>query len=160
MGVSDFDDFYKAHQQRLIRLCWLLTLDRDDALELAQEAMSRAWQNWDSISTEQSNPAAWTNKVAVNLSSNHKRSLGTRRRWRHLFVVPDAEAPTEYGDLEQALRQLPDRQRQVIVLRYWSDLDLAGCADAMDISVGSVKTHLSRAHEALRTANELILEQT
>lgn len=160
MGVSDFDDFYATHQQRLIRLCWLLTLDRDDAVELAQEAMTRAWKNWDSISSPGSNPMAWTNKVAVNLSSNQRRSLGTRRRWRHLFVVPDTAAPTEHGDLERALRKLPDRQRQAIVLRYWNDLDLAGCADAMDVSVGSVKTHLSRAHATLRNANELILEES
>lgn len=158
MGVSNFDDFYRTQQQRLIRLCWLLTLDRDDSVEVAQEAMTRAWQNWESISTPGSDPIAWTNRVAVNLSSNRRRRLGTKRRWRHLFAVPDVAAPAEFADLERALHQLSDRQRQVVVLRYWGDLDMAGCADAMGISTGSAKTHLSRAHTALRAANELTLE--
>lgn len=160
MGVSDFDDFYNAHEQRLIRLGWLLSLDRDDAVELAQETMTRAWENWAEISSPGSNPAAWTNRVLVNLSSNSRRRHGTRRRWRHLFPVAEVTLPPpEHGDLEQALQQLTDRQREAVVLRYWNDLDLAGCADAMGVSVGTVKTHLSRAHDVLRNATEFTLEE-
>lgn len=164
MGVSDFDDFYNAHKLRLIRLGWLLSLDRDDAVELAQEAMTRAWQNWDEISSSGSNPAAWTNRVLVNLSSNDRRRHGTQRRWRHLFSVDDAATQlttpvAEHHDLSLALRRLTHRQREAVVLRYWDDLDLAGCAEVMGVSVGSVKTHLSRAHDVLRTATELTLEE-
>ena len=161
MGVSDFDDFYATHRQRLIRLCWLLTLDREVAAELAQESMTRAWKNWQSISAPDANPVAWTNKVAVNLASNQRRKLGTRRRWSHLFVPQESTAtPPEFCDLEQVLRQLSPKQREAVVLRYWNDLDLAGCADVMGVSVGSVKTHLSRAHATLREAGELVLEDS
>jgi DNA-directed RNA polymerase specialized sigma24 family protein len=66
MGVSDSDDFYSTHRVRVLRLCWLLTLERESAAEVAQEAMTQAWKNWDSISTPGSNPVAWTNRVAVN----------------------------------------------------------------------------------------------
>lgn len=161
MGVRHFDDFFAENQQRLIRLCWLLGLNQDDAVEVAQEAMTRAWQHWDAISSPGSNPVAWVNKVAVNLSSNRRRRYGTRRSWRHLFETSDlSPPPTEHADLERALRKLPTRQRQVVALHYWCDLDVAACAEAMDISVGSVKTHLSRAREALRSSTELILEQS
>ncbi len=51
MGVSDFDAFYESERTRLIRLCWLLTLDREVAAELAQETMARAWRDWESIET-------------------------------------------------------------------------------------------------------------
>lgn len=158
--MSDFEEFYASNQQRLIRLCWLLTFDSDDAIDVAQEAMTRAWQNWDTISGAGSNPTAWLNRVAVNLSSNRRRKHGTRRRWRHLFLRPEgSESVTKDGDLERAIGSLPDRQRQAIVLRYWGDLDLAGCAEAMGISVGSTKTHLSRAHAALRQSNDLTMEE-
>lgn len=158
--MSDFDEFYASNQQRLIRLCWLLSLDKDEAVELAQEAMTRAWQNWDTISASDSSPTAWLNKVAVNLSSNHRRRHGTRRRWQHLFNRPEAlQPPANHGDLERALQGLSDRQRQAIVLRYWGDLDLAACADVMGISVGSAKTHLSRAHAALRQSHDLTMEE-
>ena len=157
--MSDFDGFYAQHQQRLIRLCWLLTLDDEDAVEVAQEAMTRAWRNWESISGVGSNPAAWTNRVAVNLSSNRRRSHGTRKRWRHLFEQREPVAPaTEYVDLHRALAGLSRRQREVVVLHYWEDLDLAGCAELMGISVGSAKTHLSRARSTLRNVAALTLE--
>ena len=160
MFVNDFDAFYEEHQQRLIRLCWLLSVDRDDAVEIAQEALTRAWQNWESISSVGSDPVAWTNRVAVNLSSNYRRQHATRRRWKHLFASPEPSQPkAENDDLARALRRLSVRQRQAIVLRYWHDLDLQGCAEAMDVSVGSVKTHLSRAHSTLRLAGELSLEE-
>jgi len=157
--MTDFDGFYAENQQRLIRLCWLLTLDREASIDLAQEAMTRAWRAWDKISVDDSNPVAWTNRVAVNLSSNYRRRHGTRKRWQHLFNRPQVEAPvTEHVDLSKSLANLSSRQRQAVVLRYWEDLDLAGCADVMGVSVGSVKTHLSRAHEALRLADELTME--
>lgn len=159
--MRSFDDFFASHQQRLIRLCWLLTLDRDRSRELAQEAMTRAWTHWESIGDSDSDPVAWTNRVAVNLSSNERRRLGTRTRWRHLVSVPDSlPPPTEHADLAQALRRLPERQRQAVVLRYWGDLDLAGCAEAMEISVGSVKTHLSRALTSLAASTHLVLEDS
>lgn len=158
-GMTDFDGFYAQHQQRLIRLCWLLTLDRDASIDLAQESMTRAWREWEKISSDGSNPVAWTNRVAANLSSNYRRRHGTRRRWQHLFNRPEVAAPvTEHVDLAKSLAKLSSRQRQAIVLRYWEDLDLAGCADVMGVSVGSVKTHLSRAHDALRQAGELAME--
>jgi RNA polymerase sigma factor (sigma-70 family) len=74
-------------------------------------------------------------------------------------VAEETPPPTEHHDLSQALGRLTDRQREAVVLRYWDDLDLAGCADAIGVSVGSVKTHLSRAHETLRNTTELTLEE-
>jgi RNA polymerase sigma-70 factor (sigma-E family) len=160
--MSTFDEFFLEHEQRLIRLAWLLSLDREDAVDLAQETLTRAWRDWDTIASGvDANPAAWTNRVLVNLSSNRHRRRATRRRWKHLFDRPQvAESPTTHRDLHRALAQLPQRQRQAIVLRYWHDLDLAGCADVMGVSVGSVKTHLSRAHSSLRADPHQLLEES
>ncbi|MCP3936372.1 MAG: sigma-70 family RNA polymerase sigma factor [Actinomycetia bacterium] len=161
MGVSDFDAFYESERTRLIRLCWLLTLDREVAAELAQETMARAWRDWESIETSIENPAGWLTRVAVNLCSNQRRGWGTARRWRHLIATPDrSPAPTEFSDLHRALDSLPARQRQAVVLRYWDDLDVAGCALVMGVSEGSVKQHLSRAREALRKSNHLVEEES
>ncbi|MCP4959501.1 MAG: sigma-70 family RNA polymerase sigma factor, partial [Actinomycetia bacterium] len=107
------------------------------------------------------NPAGWLTRVAVNLCSNQRRGWGTARRWRHLIATPDrSPAPTEFSDLHRALDSLPARQRQAVVLRYWDDLDVAGCALVMGVSEGSVKQHLSRAREALRKSNHLVEEES
>jgi RNA polymerase sigma-70 factor (sigma-E family) len=92
-----------------------------------------------------------------------------RSRLRHLKVVerkapapmPDA-ASAEYGALREldradvmaALRALPTRQREVLVLRYYTDLSEAQIADAMGISTGAVKSHASRGIAALRETLE------
>lgn len=142
----DFGAFYRDQHDPIVRLCWLATLDRGDAADAAQEALTRAWERWDSIAA--TDPAAWTRTVALNLCRNRWRRL---RRQRLDAVVPDTAVAFSAGeqDLVEALRGLSRRQREAVILFYWLDLDVAGCADAMGVSAGSVKQHLSRARAAL-----------
>lgn len=142
----DFGDLYSEQRNQLLRLCWLATLDRGDAADAAQEALTRAWQRWDAL--EGMDPAAWTRTVALNLCRNRWRRV---RRQRLDAVVPDTRVTFSVGeqDLLEALYRLSRRQREAVVLFYWLDLDVAGCADAMGVSAGSVKQHLSRARATL-----------
>jgi RNA polymerase sigma factor (sigma-70 family) len=147
----DFTRFFEESSPGLLRLCYLSTLDVEAAADSAQEALARAWRDWDRISAAGSDPGAWTRTVALNLC----RDRGRRAR------VADAHRPTGPAprpddlpdlDLLRALAGLATRQREAVVLRYWVDLDLAGVATAMGVSVGAVKQHLARAHRHLAAA--------
>ncbi|HEX7135661.1 MAG TPA: sigma-70 family RNA polymerase sigma factor [Iamia sp.] len=144
----DFTRFFEDSSPGLLRLCFLTTLDPEAAADAAQEAMARAWRDWDRVSATGSDPGAWTRTVALNLC---------RDRWRRARVAhdhrPEGPGPRPDDlpdvDLRRALAGLATRQREAVVLRYWADLDLAGVAEAMGVSVGSVKQHLARAHRHL-----------
>lgn len=81
-----------------------------------------------------------------------------RRRWRReqpSCVLPDRAEPCADPALglqvRAALAVLPPRQRAVVVLRYWADLDIAATAAAMGCSIGTVKSHTARALARLRS---------
>lgn len=152
--MLEFDDFFDRERDGLLRLCWLSTLDREAAAEVAQEALTRAWSDWERLSAPGSNPAAWVTTVALNLARSRGRRL---RRWPTVLTRLGSEAAGGDGPvlsdpaLLAAIRSLSQRQREAIVLRYWADLTVDDCAERMGISPGSVKRHLTRAHERLRT---------
>jgi RNA polymerase sigma-70 factor, ECF subfamily len=146
----DFGEHFERTAPGLVRLCYLATLDREAAADAAQEALARAWRAWDELSTAGSDPAAWTRTVALNLCRNRWRDVTRRARltpraWT-VTALPD-DLPDV--DLRRALRRLPPRQREAVVLHYWADLDVAACAAAMGVTSGAVKQHLSRARARL-----------
>mgnify|MGYP005637295973 FL=1 len=151
--VMDFSDFFRSEADQLLRFCWVLTLDTDEAADLAQEVMTRAYERWDLLEQQDQNPAGWLRTVAVNLSRSRWRRVKRFRMFvPKLVAPPQAAAVASDPDLALALEALALRQRQVIALRYWADLPLAECAIEMGISLGSVKQHLARAHRNLAAA--------
>jgi len=147
----DFADFFRTEADQLLRFCWMLTLDADEAADLAQAAMERAYERWDDQQGSGQNPAGWVRTVAVNMSRSRWRRL---KRYAALLprVAPGSaviDAVASDPDLAAAVSGLALRQRQVVALRYWADMSLKDCAAAMGISVGSAKQHLARAHRHL-----------
>ncbi len=145
----EFDEFFGEERDGLVRLCWLLTLDREAAADIAQEAMARAWASWDTLSDAGSNPAGWVRTVATNLSRSRWRRLRRASLLRWSPYHSTSELAVSDPALLDALGELSPRQREVVVLRYWADMKLADCAEAMGVSLGSVKQHLARAHVRL-----------
>lgn len=155
MGVTDFEATVREHEGRLHRLTWLLTLSREDAADITQETFARAWRERETFATHP-DPAAWLRRVAVNLCWDRSRRRNVRRRRDPLLATDPTTVLDETDlDLHRAIASLSDRQRQVVVLRYWEDLDLRSCADEMGISLGSAKKHLARAHDALALSPDL-----
>ncbi|MDQ1708673.1 MAG: hypothetical protein QOG49_58, partial [Frankiaceae bacterium] len=127
--------------------------NRAHAQDIAQETMARAYVRWSKITGE---PAGWCVRVAVNLAMDHLRTAARdRRRHRELTTVGQSATHDAYAaervDLYVALRALPRRQRQIVALRYIGDLSEQQAADALHLSVGTVKSQSSRGLAALRT---------
>jgi len=146
---------FEAHHPSLVRLAVLL--GADDAEDVVSEAFYQLYRRWRRLRSPDA-AAPYLRAVVVNL---------TRMRLRHLQVVRKHAARTDervdhvasgedravLRDDQQALvdavRELPTRQREALVLRYWLDLRESEIADAMGISAGAVKVHVSRGMAAL-----------
>ncbi len=147
---------YGEHAGRLAGLARLLLDDPRQAEEVVQEAFARTYARWSRVKNRD-DPLPYVRRAVVNLSRG-----GLRRR-RIARAVP-LETPVDAPSAEQAaaerarrhevaaaVRRLPRRQRECIVLRYYLDCTVTETAAALRISDGSVKQHLSRAHAALAT---------
>ncbi len=148
VSARDFDDAYPGLFRDAYRVAFRLLGDREDAADVAQESCARACVRWSGL-VRKGEPAPWVVRVAGNLAIDRWR----RRRTAATHKLPVAVAANvpDRVDLHRALEKLSRRQREVIVLRYFADLSEAAVADALGCSVGSVKTHASRALASLRS---------
>jgi RNA polymerase sigma-70 factor (sigma-E family) len=152
---------FQAHYPALLRLAVLL--GADDAEDIVAEAYYQLYRRWRKLRGTDA-ALAYLRSVVCNL---------TRMRLRHLQVVRKHAGPREYGvrsaessaeteallqddqrALVSALKDLPARQREALVLRHWLGLREAEIAEAMGISCGAVKSHTSRGMAALTRAME------
>jgi RNA polymerase sigma factor (sigma-70 family) len=146
-----FDRLFFAHAGRLVRLAALL--GAADPEDVVQEVFARVFAGRSRLT---GNPGGYLTRAVVNeVRDRHRRSAVARRR-AHLLVLPDA-APLGYdaGDrtaVLAALTELPARQREALVLRYWLDLPLAAIAETMGVRTGTVKSQISRGLDALHAA--------
>ncbi|MBM6405166.1 SigE family RNA polymerase sigma factor [Phycicoccus sp. CSK15P-2] len=146
-----FTRFVEQASPSLLRTAWLLTGDHHVAHDLVQAALVKTYVAWPRVRPE--GALAYTRKVLVN-----ERTDLWRRRHREVVVGEIPEGPherpaTTTEDRDQVVRllaALPDQQRRVVVLRYYTDLSERAVADLLDISVGSVKSAASRGLATLR----------
>jgi RNA polymerase sigma-70 factor (sigma-E family) len=144
---------YEAHALGLIRLAVIMLGDRPAAEDVVQEAFCGLYRRWHSLS-DTANALAYVRSSVINGCRS-----ALRRRVRQLtFVGADqpeesAEATALLGEEHRqvllAIRRLPGRQREALVLRYYLDLDEAEIAASMRVSRGTVKSTTSRALAAL-----------
>ncbi|CAA9258062.1 MAG: hypothetical protein AVDCRST_MAG76-2716 [uncultured Acidimicrobiales bacterium] len=158
-GEAAFDELFRAVWPRAVVAARRIVGIGDDAEGLAAEALTRAYDRWPSVRLHPA-PEAWVLRVTINLALDRVRQ---QSRWGD-GTLSDPGPTSSRGEIVErfddetvvrlalcaALRQLPQKQRDAIGLRY-----LAGCveeeiASAMKISPGTVKTHLKRGLEKLR----------
>jgi RNA polymerase sigma-70 factor (sigma-E family) len=148
-------DLYRAQRLPLLRLAVLLTDDRGTAEDVVQDAFLALHRRWHAV-----DPAAAAGYLRTSVV-NGVRTLYRRRSVarRHLHAVGQEDEPPadlalllteEQREVVGALRTLPRRQREVLVLRYWSELSEAEIADALGIARGTVKSSASRGLAALQ----------
>ncbi len=165
------NQFLAEIERRAFRIAQIGVRDRDEALDLVQDAMIKLVRNYSDRAREEWTPLFY--RILQNGVRDWHRRQAVRNRvmvwfgrkpsddndYDAIASAPDlaGRAPDEelqnseaMDSLEIAVHQLPARQREAFMLRTFEGLDVAGTAVAMGCSAGSVKTHYSRAVHALR----------
>jgi RNA polymerase sigma-70 factor (sigma-E family) len=153
------DQLYAAHWRQLVRLAVLLVHDVGAAEEIVQDAFVAVHPRWKKLRSPELG-LAYLRQAVVNRSRSHLRHRHVVERHLAGVAEPDTAPSADAGvnatarraAVLEALRDLPERQREVIALRYYLDLSEAEIADALGISRGAVKSHASRGSATLRTA--------
>ena len=148
-------ELYTAHAAQLIGLARTLS-SGDDPEGLTHEAFARCLERWRERGIPDQ-PLAYLRRAVVNQAWATRRRETSALRYRRRTVAPEAPegadgavvADEARSALMRAVRGLPRRQRECVVLRYALGASTAETADALGISQGSVRTHLSRALTAL-----------
>ena len=122
MKQPEFDAFYRRTKDTCFRAVLASVGNTAEADDLLAEAYTRAWQRWDVVRNHPA-PEAWIVLVAMNLHRDNWRSNRFWSRLRPANNVPAPELDLDI-DLLKALRQLPDRQREVVVLRVLLDHEM------------------------------------
>jgi RNA polymerase sigma-70 factor (ECF subfamily) len=175
----ELDGFLASVERRALRMAEVATGSRDDALDIVQDAMMQLVRRYGSRPSSEWPPLFY--RILDNRIHDWQRNQSLRRRLFGFGFAGNPERSQEDADhdalaqiadnhapelpeqikqqqamrvLEAALRALPRRQREAFTLRLWEGLSVEDTATAMGCSDGSVKTHLSRALQALRAELE------
>lgn len=153
------EELYATHYRSLVRLAVLLVRDHETAEEVVQDAFVAMHGRWRSL-REPDHALAYLRQTVVNRARSALRHRAVELR--HPPTPPPDESGADEPALAterrrqvlDALQQLPQRQREVLALRYYLDLDEASIARSLGISRGAVKSHASRGAATLRTLLE------
>jgi RNA polymerase sigma-70 factor (ECF subfamily) len=166
-----FDDLVRRHQQRAFNVAFQVLRDREDAAEVAQDAFVRIYRNVENFRGD-CEFTTWLHQIVVNLARNKHRWWKRRGRQSSVSLdrpveIADGEVPMQVpasGDapdvetvkaefvelLSRRMEELPRKLREVLVLRNVEDLSYEQIAVVLDCSIGTVKSRIARAREALR----------
>lgn len=160
-GRTAFQGYVVARSPALLRTAYLLTGNRADAEDLVQAALAKTFLAWDRIE----DPGALDGYVRKAMVNTHI-SWWRRRRLDEYPTdeVPDRAVADHAGDsdlqdtLRRAIDRLPQRMRAAVMLRYYEDMTEAEVADALGVSLGTVKSTVSRAVAKLRIDADLLAD--
>lgn len=151
----DLAALFDAEYPRLRGLAFVLLGDAHAAEEAAMDAFVKTFSSW-TRRRRLDSPAAYLTRVVVNECRGKIRRRAVELRANALAErrprtspAPDTAGADDRLDVWAAVRALPPRQRACVVLRYLEDLSDAEIAETLDCSIGTVKTHMSRARKSL-----------
>ncbi len=172
----NLDQFLASVEKRAFRMAQMATGQREEALDIVQDAMLTLARKYATKPAKQWPPLF--HRILQNRIRDWYRYQGVRNRFRGwLSIGSHSDTPDSSNDVDpiqtapdpremdperhasnddhrqailEAVAQLPHRQQQTFMLRIWEGLDVAQTAEAMSVSQGSIKTHLSRALHRLR----------
>jgi RNA polymerase sigma-70 factor (ECF subfamily) len=164
-----FRSLYEQYKDRVYNVCYRITGNATDALDASQETFGIMFRKISEFRFE-SKFSSWVYRIAINASIDIKRRSGTR--WlaslegaresegvefprtdlRDERTEPPAAAASRHeleDEVQQAISRLSPKMRAITVLRYLENLSYEEIAEALHVSIGTVKSRLSRAHQAL-----------
>jgi RNA polymerase sigma-70 factor (ECF subfamily) len=145
---AGFEAFYGANLPRIVRACSLVLLDRGEAEDVSAEAFARLWSHWRQIHGDD-HAGGYVFKTAMRLCSKRRR----RAAREVVGTVPERGGvidPVARVSVADALRGLPLRQRQSVVLRDWAGFETSEVARILGTRESTVRVHLARGRAALR----------
>lgn len=156
--ASSYEELFRRHFAGLVKLAALL--GADDAADVAQEAFVRLHARRALLSDEAAS-LAYVRRIVVNLTHSRLRHLRVARRALPALVPPPTSSAEDlvvkqdqHVRLVAAVQRLRPRHRELVVLRYWLDLNGPEIADTLGIPIGTVKSQTSRALDALEAQLE------
>lgn len=155
--VAELEDLYRMRFAAFARVAVSITGGVELGYDVVQESFARAIEQVDRFRGDCS-LEAWVWRIVVNTARTASRRSGYERP--ELTVAPETMTNGHHdtSQVELWVQALPERQRLVIFLRYWADLDYRGIAAALQIEVGTVSATLSAAHRALRRSLQGVAE--
>jgi RNA polymerase sigma factor (sigma-70 family) len=160
-----FESFYLREFRKVVAVAYALSGSGLAAEDLAQEAFLAASQRWEVIGRYE-RPEAWVRRVATNMAGRTVRRRLTEARVLARAALSSGqpgqvrELPDDAAEVWQAVRRLPRRQAQVVVLYYLAGETVAEVAATLRLAEGTVKAHLSRARRALSEQLAVSLEDS
>lgn len=155
MAPPTLEDLYREHYRSLVRLASLLVDEVGTCEEVVQDAFV-ALHRRGLGGIEPVRVPAYLRSAVLNGARSNLRKRQVRQRLRPVVGAGSDEAPessalvgADRQAVLDAVRALPDRQREVVVLRYWMELSEAEIAVTLDIAPGTVKTHARRGLDSL-----------
>ena len=151
---DEFSAYMQARQPSLMRTAYLLTGDRHNAEDLVQTSLAKLYLSWDKVQ-ERDSIDAYVRRIMVN-ENNSLWRRGWKKREHATETLPEPARSSTRTTRAAAARSweivqtLPKKARAVVVLRYYEQLTEAETAEALGISVGTVKSQASRALATLR----------
>jgi RNA polymerase sigma factor (sigma-70 family) len=151
-------DLFRDHHLELVRLALLMVGDLATAEDVVQDAFERLHRGWDGLRKKSSGLAYVRASVLNGCRSVHRRAAVARKHGPRLAGRREADgadlalATDDRSEMAAALRLLPRRQREVLVLRYYADLDIAEIAETLHITPSAVRASNSRGLVALARA--------
>lgn len=149
----EFEAFARRASPSLLRCAYVLCGDREHAEDLLQMTLWRTARRWRSA---RESPEAYAHRVLVNLSRDRRREARHRpveapeSDYQSVAASDQLEEFVAREAMTQAVRRLPARQREVVVLRFFLDLSITQTAAALGASEGTVKSHTARALARMR----------
>lgn len=154
-----FAEVFDRHHASIHRFLWSRTGDAAD--DLAAEVFRIAFERRRDFDTSYASAGPWLFGIAANLARQHHRQAARRHDARERLAAEDRPAPVETpqdrlealttsSPVARALLELPDRDREPLLLFAWADLPYEEIAEALDVPTGTVRSRIHRARTQVR----------